>query len=69
MLADADYFNSRISKLEGSGDLGPCIVEVVKSKTIVAGPQQSQPRSPDKADMAPIDIAKTNDTNGEQEKT
>lgn len=42
MLADAEYFNSRISKLEGSGDLGPHIVEIVKNKTVIADSNQSQ---------------------------
>jgi len=34
MINDAAHFNSRISKLEGSGDLGEKILELVKVKTI-----------------------------------
>ena len=30
--------NSRLSKLEGAGDLGPHIIYVVKNKTVVASP-------------------------------
>ena len=36
MLADAEILNSRLSKLEGAGDLGTHIVNVVKNKTVVA---------------------------------
>ena len=36
MLADAEVLNSRLSKLEGAGDLGTHIVNVVKNKTVVA---------------------------------
>lgn len=35
MLADAEYFSSRLSKLEGSGDLGPHIVGIVNQKAVV----------------------------------
>ena len=40
MLADAEYFDSRISKLEGAGDLGGHVVNVVRAKPIIseAGP-------------------------------
>jgi vacuolar protein sorting-associated protein 54 len=36
MLADAEYFNARISKLEGAGDLGEHIINVVRSKAITS---------------------------------
>jgi vacuolar protein sorting-associated protein 54 len=36
MLADAEYFDSRISKLEGAGDLGGYVVNVVRAKAIVS---------------------------------
>ncbi len=36
MLADAEILNSRLSKLEGAGDLGSHIVNVVKNKTVLA---------------------------------
>ena len=35
LLADAEYFNSRISKLDGSADLGDHIVNVVKAKSVL----------------------------------
>jgi hypothetical protein len=36
MLADAEYFNSRISKLEGVGDLGDHVFNVVRAKAIIS---------------------------------
>ncbi|KIX09623.1 uncharacterized protein Z518_00704 [Rhinocladiella mackenziei CBS 650.93] len=35
LLADAEWFNSRISKIDGSGDLGERIVRVVQAKTVM----------------------------------
>lgn len=35
MLNDAEHFSSRMSKLEGSGDLGGKILETVRSKTLL----------------------------------
>jgi len=34
LLADAEFFRSRISRIEGSGDLGADIVKVVEGKTV-----------------------------------
>jgi len=34
LLADARYFDSRISKIDGAGDLGQEIVRVVQAKTV-----------------------------------
>lgn len=42
MLADAEYFNSRISKLDGAGDLGEHILNLVKAKPIVSDPIAAQ---------------------------
>jgi vacuolar protein sorting-associated protein 54 len=38
LLADASTLDSRLSKLEGSSDLGIHLVNVVKNKTVVASP-------------------------------
>lgn len=35
LLADAEFFRSRISKIDGAGDLGEHIVKVVQAKTFV----------------------------------
>ena len=70
MLADAQYFDSRISKLEGAGDVGSHIVEVVKNKTIAAETQQSQSAmSEDRVTSSKEDIETPAAVNGEQEKT
>ena len=48
MLADAEYFNSRISKLDGAGDLGEHILNVVKAKPIVSDSAAAQKEPVDK---------------------
>jgi vacuolar protein sorting-associated protein 54 len=56
MLADAEYFNSRISKLEGAGDLGEHVVNVVRAKAILSDAKRSSIEKPqeDKAPLAPM---------------
>lgn len=67
MLADAEYFNSRISKLEEAGDLGPQIVDIVKNKTISAEPEKSQSGVPQTTDPSPKQNPEaTAEINGEQ---
>ena len=55
MLADAEYFNSRISKLDGAGDLGQHVVNVVRAKAIVVDAKRSSTEKPleDKTPPAP----------------
>lgn len=48
MLADAEFFNSRISKLDGANDLGEHILNVVKAKPIVSDPAAAQKEPVDK---------------------
>lgn len=36
MLRDAEFFESRLSKIDGSGDVGSHIVDIVKSKPIAS---------------------------------
>lgn len=45
MLADADYFSSRISKIDGAGDLGEHIVNVVNAKPVVSEPSSAKKAS------------------------
>jgi hypothetical protein len=45
MLADAEYFNARISKLDGAGDLGAHIMNVVRAKTIINEPGNGEKTS------------------------
>ena len=35
LLADAQFLSSRVSKIDGSGDLGEHIVKVVQAKTVL----------------------------------
>jgi hypothetical protein len=70
MLTDAEYFNSHISRLEGAGDLGPHIVEIVKNKTIIADSQRSPSTSTENVDPGTRkDIENTLEANEEREKT
>lgn len=48
MLADVEYFNSRISKLEGAGDLGEHLINTVQAKSIVSEPGAAQRPSTEK---------------------
>ena len=71
MLADAQYFNNRISKLEGAGDLGSYILEIVRSKTVTADSKQRESVSSQREDEPPEetpDRISTN-VNGEQGKS
>ena len=36
MLRDANFFNSRISKLDGAADLGDYLVKIVVGKSVTA---------------------------------
>ncbi len=67
MLADAEYFNNRISKLEGAGDLGSHIVGTVQSKTIVGDLKQPESVSSAKEYTPPEKTAErtTSNANGE----
>jgi vacuolar protein sorting-associated protein 54 len=46
LLSDAEYFKSRISKIDGSGDLGDVLVQVTNAKTIVPEKNGDDPQSP-----------------------
>lgn len=66
MLADVEFFNARISKLDGAGDLGPRLVDIVKKKPILDDSQQSQPNLPGEVDTSrSAEAEKTADANGE----
>jgi hypothetical protein len=71
MLADAQFFDSRFGKIEGAGDFGSHIVEIVKSKAIIADPTRSQSRlSADEHTASKPSVERTvGGANGEQEKT
>ena len=39
MLRDTEFFKSRISKIDGAGDIGEHIVNIVNAKAIAAAPE------------------------------
>ena len=46
MLHDAEFFQSRISKLDGAADLGDYLIKIIKEKAVVDTPQQENPPVP-----------------------
>lgn len=72
LLADAEYFESRISKLEGAGDLGDNIVNLIKAKPIISESGEiktsveKSKQSEDKGRKEPTEPAQSNE---EKEKT
>lgn len=48
LVADAQFFESRLSKLEGAGDIGEHILNVVKNKEVVS---VSSPATTAKVDL------------------
>jgi vacuolar protein sorting-associated protein 54 len=70
MLADVEYFNSRIGKLDGSDNLGTHLLEVVGNKTIIAPPKSAQPMNTEQAVPIPKQgVEDAEQTNDEGEKT
>ncbi|KAJ9616949.1 hypothetical protein H2200_000669 [Cladophialophora chaetospira] len=43
LLADAEFFQSRLSKIDGSGDLGEHIVKIVQAKPVLNTPSPTRP--------------------------
>jgi hypothetical protein len=66
MLADVEYFNSRISKLEGAGDLGGHVVNVVQAKAIIsesgAAAKRSSIEKPQEEKAPPAPAASNTET-------
>lgn len=44
MLRDTEFFKSRISKIDGAGDIGDHLVDIVKVKAVAEQPKA--PREP-----------------------
>ncbi len=42
MLRDAEYFRSRISKLDGAADIGDHLVGIVNSKAVAEKPKDTK---------------------------
>lgn len=46
MLSDAEYFKSKMGKIDGSGDLGDTLIQVVNAKTILPEKDSASTVSP-----------------------
>ena len=46
MVSDVEFFKARIDKLDGAGDLGDHLIEVVKAKRITPAPQVNSDLAP-----------------------
>lgn len=42
MLRDTEFFKSRISKIDGAGDIGDHIVNIVNAKAVAAQPKPTK---------------------------
>lgn len=42
MLRDTEFFKSRISKIDGAGDIGDHLVNIVRVKAVAAEPNPQQ---------------------------
>jgi len=45
MLADVEYFRTKLSKIEGASVVGDKLLEVVQAKVIAHEPEKSEPAS------------------------
>ncbi len=64
MLRDAELFSARLSKLEGSADIGDYIVKIVKDK--VVEPQPSNAGLPNGANADPLTTDSKRDPEAEK---
>lgn len=62
MHADAEYFHSRISKLDGTGDLGEHVVNVVRAKDITSDAKRSSIEKPQEGKVSPATTAGSTET-------
>lgn len=46
MLRDIDFFNSRISRLDGAADIGDYLTKIVEDKTVAENPISSEAGPP-----------------------
>jgi vacuolar protein sorting-associated protein 54 len=77
MLSDVEYFKSKMGKIDGSGDLGDTLIQVVNAKTILAektssaaepAPAQSEASSSSNEAPSPP-VPEKDDSNNQQSKT
>lgn len=69
MLSDVEYFKSKIGKIDGSGDLGDTLIQVVNAKTIL--PERTsaaEPAHTEAENEAPSPPVPEKDDNNQQNK-
>lgn len=50
MQRDAEYFQTKMDKIEGSGELGKRLLELVQAKNVESGSTRGRPNSPKKSE-------------------
>ena len=58
MLRDTEFFKSRICKIDGAGDIGDYLVNIVNAKSVVDQPGQPE-ETPAKMDEMPEKVQTT----------
>lgn len=73
MLSDVEYFKSKMGKIDGSGDLGDTLIQVVNTKTILpektTATEPGQTEASSSANEAPSPPVPEKDDNHQQSKT
>lgn len=74
MLSDVEYFKSKMGKIDGSGDLGDTLIQVVNAKTILpekttSTTEPAQTEASSSASEAPSPPVPEKDDNNQQSKT
>lgn len=64
MLRDTEFFKSRISKIDGAGDIGDYLVNIVTAKAVA-----EQPKPPKEPPAASDETAEKQQEAGAEEKT
>ena len=64
MLHDAEFFKSRISKIDGAGDIGDYLVKIVNAKAVA-----EQPKPPEEPPTKPEEAAEKVENPDAEDKT
>lgn len=59
MLHDTEFFRSRISKIDGAGDLGDYLVNIVYAKAVAEQPKPPEESSPTKPEEPAESVQKS----------
>ena len=66
MLRDAEFFRSRLSKLDGAGDIGDYVISIVNAKAVA---EQTAPPPNDTPSSASTEAQKQREEDGGESKT